>query len=114
MVIERGEIWWAELPEPGGSGPGGRRPVVVISSDLFSRSTIRTVIIAVFTSRLERAGAPGNFLVPAEQSGLTRDSVINVSQLFTVDRTTLTQRIGHLPAKHVKLLDEGVRLALAL
>jgi mRNA interferase MazF len=114
VVIERGEIWWAELPEPDGSGPGGRRPVLVISSDLFNRSAIRTVIIAIFTSRIERAGAPGNVLVASEQSGLARDSVINVSQLFTVDRTTLTERIGNLPARYVKLLDEGLRLVLAL
>ena len=68
--MERGEIWWAELPEPDGSGPGGRRPVVVIQSDLFNRSAIRTVIIAVFTGRLDRAGAPGNMLVTPAQSGL--------------------------------------------
>lgn len=112
--MERGEIWWAELPEPDGSGPGGRQPVVVIQSDLFNRSAIRTVIIAVFTARLDRAGAPGNMLVTPAQSGLIKESVINVSQLFTVDRSVLTERVGNLPAKVVKTLDEGLRLVLGL
>ena len=113
-MSERGQIWWADLPEADGSGPSGRRPVVVIQSDLFNRSAIQTVIIAVCTSRLDRAGAPGNFLVSAAQSGLPRDSVVNVSQLFTVDRSTLTEQVGNLPARLVKLLDEGLRLVLAL
>ena len=112
--MERGEVWWADLPEPDGSGPGGRRPVIVIQSDLFNRSSLRTVIIAVLTSRLDRAGAPGNLLVTAGQSGLPRDSVINVSQLFTVDRTTLTERVGNLPAKLMTTMNEGLRLVLSL
>ena len=113
-MTERGEIWWADLPDADGSGPGGRRPVVVVQSDLFNRSAIQTVIVAICTARLDRAAAPGNFLLSAASSGLPRDSVVNVSQLFTVDRSTLTEHVGNLPARLVKVLDEGLKLVLAV
>jgi mRNA interferase MazF len=112
--MERGEIWWADLPEPEHSKPGGRRPVVVIQSNAFNRSTIQTVIVVVMTSRLDRADAPGNVLVTAKQSGLRRDSVVNVSQLFTVDRTTLTEKISNMPSRLMQRVDEGLRRVLAV
>jgi mRNA interferase MazF len=86
LQILRGEVWWADLPEPRGSEPGYRRPVLVVQADSFNRSRIHTVIIAVLTTNIELAEAPGNVLLPAGSSGLSRDSVVNVSQILTLDR----------------------------
>lgn len=110
----RGELWWASLPAPTGSGPGFRRPVVVIQADSFNASRIRTVIAAVVTSNLRLAEAPGNVLLKARATRLKRDSVANVSQLVTLDRSLLTSRIGRLPAEQLQQLDEGLRLVLDL
>jgi mRNA interferase MazF len=112
--MERGEIWWADLLEPTGSEPGGRRPVVVIQDNSFNRSMIATVIIAIMTSRLDRAAAPGNVLITSKQSGLKRDSVINVSQLFTVDRSVLTEKAGNVPSLILRKVDDGLRRVLGL
>ena len=113
-MIERGEIWWATLPEPEGSEPGGRRPVLVIQADAFNRSAIATTIIAIMTARLERAAAPGNVMVTAQQAGLPRDAVVNVSQLFTVDRSVLTERVGALPGAVMRMVDFGLMRVLEL
>lgn len=113
-MVARGEIWWSDLPEPSRSEPGGRRPVLVIQADAFNRSTIATSIVAIFTTRLERAAAPGNVLVTARQSGLARDSVVNVSQLFTVDRSILLERVGMLPVRTMARIDDGLRRVLEL
>ena len=112
--MERGEIWWAELPAPAASEPGFRRPVVIVQSNAFNRSRIRTVIAAVLTSDLRLAEAPGNVLIPASDSGLLKDSVANVSQVITLDRTFLTERCGRLPAHLMKSIDDGLRLVLSL
>jgi mRNA interferase MazF len=112
--VRRGELWWASLPEPTGSGPGFRRPVVVIQADSFNASRIRTVLAAVVTSNLRLAEAPGNVLLKARTTRLKRDSVANVSQLVTLDRSLLTLRIGRLPAEQLQELDEGLRLVLDL
>jgi mRNA interferase MazF len=112
--MERGEIWWAQLPDPTASEPDFRRPVVIIQSNAFNRSRIRTAIAVVLTSNLRLAEAPGNVLVPASESGLPKDSVVNVSQVITVDRTFLTEKCGRLPTKLIKSIDEGLRLALSL
>src|SRR4030095_6795041 len=95
--IRRGEIWWATLPAPKGAGPGYRRPVLVIQSDVFNQSRIETVIVASITSNLERSQAIGNVLVRAEDSQLSRDSVVNVSQLVTYDRQILREHVSSLP-----------------
>ncbi|HLN08821.1 MAG TPA: type II toxin-antitoxin system PemK/MazF family toxin [Xanthobacteraceae bacterium] len=97
--IQRGEIWWADLPEPRRSEPGFRRPVLVIQADSFNRSRIQTVIVAVITGNLDRAEAPGNVVLPACSSGLPRDSVVNVSQVLTLDRGYLIEHAGTLPAR---------------
>ena len=110
----RGEIWWADLEAPFGSGPGDRRPAVIVSSDRFNRGAIGTVIIAIVTSNLRIANHPGNFAVSHRTSGLPRTSVVNVSQVMTVDRTTLSDLIGHLTASELRKLDDGLRLVLAL
>ena len=113
MVLRRGEIWWASMADPRGSEPGFRRPVVV-QSDAFNLSPIQTIIVAVITSNTRLAGAPGNLTLTPEQSGLPRESVVNTSQLITLDKRYLTQRVGSLPSDRLAALDEGLRLVLSL
>lgn len=110
----RGEIWWANLPEPVGSEPGYRRPVLVIQDDIFTQSRIRTVIVVVITSNTQLAEAPGNVLLPREASGLPKDSVANVSQILTLDKAFLAERIGSLPNSLQEEVDEGLRTILTL
>ncbi|MCU0246270.1 MAG: type II toxin-antitoxin system PemK/MazF family toxin [Bryobacter sp.] len=112
--MERGEIWWADLPDPVGSGPGYRRPVLVIQADPFNRSRIPTVVVAVVTSNLRLAQAPGNVLLPAKESGLARDSVVNVSQILTLDRELLPRRAGRLPQRLRGAVESGLRQVLGL
>lgn len=110
----RGEIWWADLPNPVGSEPGYRRPVVIIQDDTFTQSRLRTVIVAIITSNIQLANAPGNVLLPGDATGLARDSVVNVSQIFTLDKAFLTQRIGSLPVSLQEEVDQGLRTVLYL
>ncbi len=112
--MRRGEIWWASLADPEGSAPGYRRPVVVVQADAFNRSRIPTVVVAAITSNTHLADAPGNVLLKRGQSGLRRNSVINVSQLLTLDRVLLTERIGRVPVRKLRLMEEGLRLVLSL
>jgi mRNA interferase MazF len=112
--VRRGEIWWASLPAPAGSGPGYRRPVLVIQSNPFNESRIATAIVAVISSNLALADAPGNVRLGRTESGLSRPSVVNVSQVVTVDKAALTERLRTLPAGLVGRVDEGLRLVLAL
>lgn len=114
MVIERGEVWWADLGEPGGSEPGYRRPVVIVQSDAFNRSRLRTIIAVVLMTNLRLVEAPGNVLIPAKASGLPKDSIANVSQLITVDRDFLLERAGRLRGQIMKDLESGLRLVLGL
>ena len=102
------------MPEPVGSGPGVRRPVVVVQSNPFNHSRIATVIVAVITSNLSLADAPGNVRISKSESGLSKPSVVNVSQMLTVDRELLTHRVKTVPGKIISRIDEGLRLALAL
>ena len=112
--MRRGEIWWVSLPEPAGSGPGYRRPVVIVQANSFTESRIQTAIVAVITSNLRLAEAPGNVLITASRSALRKDSVVNVSQLITVDKTFLTERAGRLNSSQLRALDAGLKLVLAL
>lgn len=112
--MTRGEIWWADLPDPRGSEPGFRRPVLVIQANSFNRSRIQTVIVVVISSNLRLADAPGNVLVPAQASGLVRDSVVNVSQLITLDRSFLTEAIGRISERVMSEVVAGLRLVLEL
>ena len=114
MVVERGQVWWADLGEPDGSAPGFRRPVVIVQSDAFNRSRIRTVIAVVLTANLRLVDAPGNVLVPAKASGLPRDSVANVSQVLTLDKEFLTELAGRLKGPVLSDVDSGLRLVLGL
>ncbi len=112
--MRRGEIWWASLDEPRGSEPGYRRPVVIVQSDDFNRSRIQTVIAAVISSNLNLARAPGNVFLRVRATGLSKDSVANVSQLITVDKAFLSEKVGQLTARQLDELNEGLRLVLAV
>ena len=112
--MERGEVWWASLPAPRGSEPGFRRPVVVVQSDAFSRSAISTVVVAAITSKTRVADAPGNVRLTRRQSRLPKPSVVNVSQLITLDKAYLTERVGRLSAEKLAAVEAGLRLALSL
>jgi mRNA interferase MazF len=114
MELARGDVWWADLPDPQGSEPGYRRPLLIVQNDLFNRSRLRTVLAVVLTGNLRLVDAPGNVLVPAKASGLPRDSVANVSQVITIDRNALTERVGRLPGTIIDQVAHGLRLALAL
>ena len=114
MVVQRGEVWWADLDEPAGSEPGHRRPVLVVQADAFNRSRLHTTIAVVLTSNLRLLDAPGNVLVPKTASSLPKDSVANVSQVITLDRDFLTERVGKLPARLVSAIDAGLKLVLDL
>jgi mRNA interferase MazF len=114
LVIGRGEIWWATLPEPVGSEPGFRRPVLVVQSNDFNRSRINTVIAVVITSNTRLAEAPGNVFLPQGVTGLPKDSVANISQVITIDKGFLTERTGLLPPEFVHRVEAGLRLILAL
>ena len=114
MVVERGQVWWADLDEPRGSGPGLRRPLLIVQDDAFNRSRIRTVIAIVLTSNLRLLDAPGNVLLPAKVSGLPKDSVANVSQVITLDRDFLTEPAGRIKGQALKDVENGLRLVLGL
>ena len=112
--MQRGEIWWSSLPTPGGSAPGFRRPILVIQSNEFNRSRINTVVAAVITSNLTLAAAPGNVRIPARSSGLKKASVVNVSQIITLDKSFLAQRVGKLNAQQLRDVEDGLRLILGI
>ncbi len=114
-MIRRGEVYWVDLAEPRGSEPGYRRPAVVVQANPFNKSRIATVIVAVLTSNLELARAPGNVLLPRSATGLPKDSVANVSQLLTVDRSDLDDEpVSGLPDAYMEDIDDGLKLVLAL
>lgn len=110
----RGELWWADLGLPRGSAPALRRPVLIISADPYNRSSLRTVIVAVLTTNVKLAALPGNVALPADITGLEADSVCNVTQIATIDRASLDERIGILPDWLTAQVDAGLTRALAL
>lgn len=112
--MKRGEIWWASLTAPEGSGPGYRRPVLVVQANSFNESRISTVLVAVITSNLALAQAPGNLRISKSDSGLTKASVINVSQILTIDRRFITERVGYLPGRVMERVNEGLKLVLSV
>ena len=112
MVVAQGEVWWADLPEPAGSGPGFRRPVVVVQGDALNASRIATVVCVPLSSNLRWTDAPGNVLLPARLTGLPKDSVANVSQIVTLDKALLTERTGKLPRNKLALVLSGIDLVL--
>lgn len=112
VAVTQGETWWADLPEPTGSGPGFRRPVVVVQGDALNRSRIATVVCVPLTSNLAWADAPGNVLLSSRFTGLPKDSVANASQIITLDRACLSERVGKLSGKKLALVMMGVDVVL--
>lgn len=112
MVISQGDVWWADLPEPTGSGPGFRRPVVVVQGDALNRSMLATVVCVPLTSNLRWAEAPGNVTLAARVTGLPKDSIANISQIIALDKTLLTERVGRLSRGKLDLLFSGVDVIL--
>ena len=112
MVIAQGEVYWAELPAPAGSGPGFRRPIIVVQGNALNRSRVATVVCVPLTSNLRWGDAPGNLLLSAKTTGLPKDSVANVSQIITLDRTLLGERVGRISRTKVNLLLSGVDVVL--
>jgi mRNA interferase MazF len=112
--MRRGEVWWADLPVPRGSEAGYRRPLLIISANDFNASSIQTVTCAALSTNLRLATAPGNVQLEAGEGGTTRVTIVNVSQLLTVDRRLLDEPAGALAPKTMKRVDAGLRLALEL
>ena len=112
VAVARGEVWWAELPEPTGSGPGFRRPVVVVQGNSLNQSRIPTVVCVPLTSNLRWADAPGNTLLSAKVTGLPKPSVANGSLLVSLDRSVLGHRVGRLPPKQIDQVLQGVDVVL--
>jgi mRNA interferase MazF len=112
VVVSQGDVFWASLADPTGSGPGFRRPVVVVQGEAFNASRIATVVVVPLTSNLRWAAAPGNLLLEAFHTGLPKESVANVSQIVSVDRSVLSERVGHLADDHVALILAGIDLVL--
>jgi mRNA interferase MazF len=114
VVVQRCEVWWADLEEPRGSEPGFRRPVLIVQADSFNRSRLRTVLAVILTSNLRLLDAPGNVLIPRVESGLPKDSVANVTQVVTLDKDFLGERSGRLSAGLMARVDAGLKLVLDL
>jgi mRNA interferase MazF len=112
LVVGQGEVWWSDLGEPIGSGPGFRRPVLVVQGDALNRSQIRTVVCIPLTSNLKWADAPGNVLLTARVTGLPKDSVANVSAIVAVDRNQLIERVGKLGRNQLELVLGGIDIVL--
>jgi mRNA interferase MazF len=113
-MVNRGQIWWADLPDPVASEPGYKRPVIVIQADEFNKSSINTVVVVAITSNVRLADAPGNVKLPKSKAGLNKESVANVSQILTMDKQFLVEKIGHLDNHTMQELDEGIALVLGL
>jgi mRNA interferase MazF len=114
MVVERGQVWWADLGEPDGSELGFHRPVLIVQDDAFNRSRIHTVIGVVLTTNLRLLDAPGNVLLTSKTTGLPKDSVANVSQVITVDRDFLLKLAGRVRGPSLKDVEAGLRFVLGL
>lgn len=114
MEVARGDIWWADLPDPVASTPGGTRPILVVQADAFNKSGIATIIAVALTTNTRLADSPGNVLLTQRDSGLAKLSVANVSQLITADRTFLRARVHRLRRELMARVDDGLRLVLAL
>ncbi|MGH9323769.1 MAG: type II toxin-antitoxin system PemK/MazF family toxin [Vicinamibacteria bacterium] len=112
MVIAQGDVFWVDLGPPSGAAPGFRHPHVVVQNNVFNKSRIDTVVVCVITSNLNRAKAPGNVLLERSEAGLTKRSVVNVSQVFAVDKRDLRAKIGRLSARRVRQILEGMYLVL--
>jgi mRNA interferase MazF len=114
VVIARGDIFWADLGEPSGSRPAKLRPVLVIQADAYNQTSLATIIVAVITSNTKQAAFPGNTFLPAALTGLPRDSVVNVTALYTLSRDDLLDRTGLVAGELLRKVNQGLRHVLAL
>jgi mRNA interferase MazF len=112
QVVGQGEIWWADLPEPSGSEPDWRRPILVVQCDAFNRSRLGTVLSVILTSNLRWAEAPGNVNLTARMTGLPQDSVANVSQVTSLDKNVLTDCVGRISRAKLNLVLNGINIVL--
>lgn len=112
--VSRGDVWWVDMGEPIGSEPGYRRPAVVLQSNYFNHTELNTVIVVALTTNLRLAAFPGNVLLSKRKTGLTKESVVNVTQVATVDRSQLYDRCGHLDPDSMGRVADGVRMVLDL
>lgn len=110
MGIEQGEIYWIDLGEPSGSEPGYRHPHIVIQNNLFNASKINTVVVCILTSNIKRAQAPGNVLLNQGEANLPKKSVVNISQIYTVNKNDLAEKIGKVSEKKFNEIYEGIKL----
>ena len=113
MVINQGDIYWIELDEPEGSEPGFKHPHVIVQNNLFNQSKIKTVMVCPLTTNLKRAIAPGNVLLDQRESNLSKESVVNVSQVFTIDKTQLDEYVGTISSKRMADILKGINLVLS-
>lgn len=113
-MVKRGEIWWAQLPSPVTSEPGYRRPVLIVQSNSFNQSRINTIVAVVITSNMRLSNAPGNVILPTEVTGLSQQSIANVSQVITIDKKFLNQKIGKVDLLLMQQIDEGLKIVLDL
>lgn len=109
-MIRQGDVYWIDIGEPTGSAPGYLHPHVVVQNNLFNRSRIRTVVVCAITSNLRRADAPGNILLDPGEANVPKHSVVNISQVFTVDKSVLGERIGRLSSQRVREILDGLQL----
>jgi len=114
MVISRGEIWWANLPEPIGSEPGYRHPVLIVQAEFLNETRINTVIAVVITTNLNLAEMPGNVFLSERASGLSKESVVNVTQILTIDKRLLLEYVGTVSERKMEQIENGLRLVLSL
>jgi len=114
VEVARGDIWWADLPDPVASDPGGTRPVLIVQANAFNRSRISTVLAVIITTNERMGDAPGNVRLSSRETGLREQSVVNISQIVTADRTFLRQRIGRVRAETMARVESGLRLILGL
>jgi mRNA interferase MazF len=112
MTLNQGDVYWVDLDDPVGSGPGYRRPYVVIQNNLFNQSRIHTVVVCALTSNLQRAKSPGNILLEAGEGDLPQARVINITQIFTVDKSVMVDYCGSLPPKRIAQIVEGINLLI--
>jgi mRNA interferase MazF len=112
VVVAQGDVFWATLPDPVGSGPGFTRPVVIVQGDALNASRLATVVVVPLTSNLRWASAPGNVLLKARRTGLPKDSVANVSQIVAIDRTVLTDHAGRVSRAQLELILGGIDVVL--
>lgn len=110
----RGEVWWVDLGIPFGSEPGFRRPVLIVQEDSFNQSKINTIIVVPMTTNIKLAEAPGNILLSKKDTQLSKDSVVNVSQIVTLDRERFIERISKISVKNMKKVEDGIKLILSL